>query len=278
MGVGRMPVVVQMAVYPLLAGISTLALIPFLWGVSTSLKEETQIYVFPPALVPRPITLEHYLRADELGLLLGLKNSSIVSIGTVLLTITVASLAAYSLARLRFRGAHVFLVMLLMTMMVPELVNVVPVYVIMSRIGLRDTYWALIIMHSVISLPVATWVIKAFFDTVPREIEDAAMIDGCTRLQTLVRVMLPLAQPGIATAALLTFVTSWNEFILAVTLTSSQSLRTLPVAIYSSLGEWFVEWGPLTATATVAIFPVVALFVVLQRRFIAGLTAGAVNL
>jgi ABC-type glycerol-3-phosphate transport system permease component len=264
--------------YSLLAVVAALALVPFLWGVSTSLKPVPQIYSFPPVLIPGPITLEHYLRADEFGLLLGLKNSTIVATGTVLLTITVSSLAAYSLARLHFRGARVFMVVMLVTMMVPELVNVVPVYIIMSRIGLRDTYWALIIMHSVISLPLATWVIKAFFETVPTEIEDAAMIDGCTRVQALVRVMLPLAQPGIATAALLTFVTSWNEFILAVTLISSQQLRTLPVAIYSSLGEWFVEWGPLTATATIAILPVVALFVVLQRRFISGLTAGAVNL
>jgi len=278
MGSSRISLAVQVPIYALLVLVSVLALIPFLWGVSTSLKESQQIYTFPPAFVPAPITFENYLRAEELGLLVGLTNSTIVSSMTVLCTISIASLAAYSLARIRFRGGQIFMVVMLATMMVPELVAVVPVYVLMSRIGLRDTYLALIIMHTVISLPLAIWVIKAFFETVPAEIEDAAMIDGCSRLQTLIRVMLPLVQPGIATAALLTFVTSWNEFIMAVSLTSSQSLRTLPVTLYASLGEWFVEWGPLTATATIAILPVVALFMVLQRRFISGLTAGAVNL
>ncbi|MGH2459075.1 MAG: carbohydrate ABC transporter permease [Chloroflexota bacterium] len=265
------------ASYGFLVVLAFLALFPFTWGLITSLKTSRQIAVQPFALIPAPLSFENYTRAIQRGMSDGLRNSILVAVISVALTIALASLSGYALARIRFRFSSLALFCIIAPQFVPGLVNLVPTYIIMSRLHLIDTYTVLILLHTVQSLPMAVWILKAFFETVPAEIEQAAMVDGCTRWSSLTQIMLPLAQPGIAAAALFTFVSSWNEFLVAVTMTTSAGMRTLPVAIYLSITDVGIDWGALLAGATVAVVPIILLFLFLQQQFISGLTAGALK-
>jgi multiple sugar transport system permease protein len=265
------------AMYLALTGISLLAVGPFVWGVLTSLKGARQITAQPLAWWPDPLTFDNYVRAFQRGLGVGLSNSVGVALASVVLSVTLAAFTGYALARLRFRYSNLILFSIIAPQFVPGLVNLVPTYIIMARLGLLDTHAVLILLYTVHSLPMAVWIVKAFFETVPVELEQAAMVDGCTRWGSLWRVMLPLAQPGLAAAALFAFVNSWNEFLIAITMTSSAEMRTLPVAIYLSITDVGIDWGALMASATLAVAPVAILFVFLQQRFISGLTAGALK-
>jgi len=263
--------------YAFLLALSFLAVFPFVWGVITSLKTPRQIAVQPFAFIPDPLSFENYSRAVARGMSDGLRNSILVAVVSVLLTIALASLSGYALARVRFRFSNLALFCIIAPQFVPGLVNLVPTYIIMSHLHLIDTYTVLILLHTVQSLPMAVWILKAFFETVPADIEQAAMVDGCTRWSSLFQVILPLAQPGLAAAALFAFVSSWNEFLVAVTMTTSASMRTLPVAIYLSITDVGIDWGALLAGATAAVLPIILLFVFLQQQFISGLTAGALK-
>jgi len=271
---GRLVAPLRYALLLLLAGA---AVLPFLWGLLTSFKTARQIAQQPLALVPQPFSLDTYARATQRGLGVGLANSAIVAVTSVVLCVGLAALAGYALARVRFRFSNVVLFAIVAPQFVPGLVNLVPTYVLLSRLHLLNTHAGLILLYTVHSLPMAVWIVKAFFETVPAELEHAAMVDGCTRWGCLWRIMLPLAQPGLAAAALFVFVASWNEFLIAVTMTSSAEMRTLPVVVYLSITDVGIDWGALLASATVAVAPVVVLFAFLQQRFITGLTAGALK-
>jgi multiple sugar transport system permease protein len=263
--------------YVLLTVLSIVAVGPFVWGVLTSLKGARQIVAQPLAWMPDPFTLDNYARAFQRGLGIGVSNSFIVALASVVLSVGLAAFTGYALARIRFRFSNLILFSIVAPQFVPGLVNLVPTYIIMARLGLLDTYAVLILLYTVHSLPIAVWIVKAFFETVPVELEQAAMVDGCTRWGSLWRIMLPLAQPGLAAAALFAFVNSWNEFLIAITMTSSAEMRTLPVSIYLSITDVGIDWGALMASASVAVAPVAVLFVFLQQRFISGLTAGALK-
>jgi multiple sugar transport system permease protein len=263
--------------YVLLTVLSIVAVGPFVWGVLTSLKGARQIVAQPLAWMPDPFTLDNYARAFQRGLGIGVSNSFIVALASVVLSVGLAAFTGYALARIRFRFSNLILFSIVAPQFVPGLVNLVPTYIIMARLGLLDTYGVLILLYTVHSLPIAVWIVKAFFETVPVELEQAAMVDGCTRWGSLWRIMLPLAQPGLAAAALFAFVNSWNEFLIAITMTSSAEMRTLPVSIYLSITDVGIDWGALMASASVAVAPVAVLFVFLQQRFISGLTAGALK-
>jgi multiple sugar transport system permease protein len=265
------------AIYLLLAALSVLAIGPFFWGILTSFKSARQIASQPLAWLPNPLTFDNYARAFQRGLGIGISNSVIVALASVVLSVGLAALTGYALARIRFRYSNLILFSIIAPQFVPGLVNLVPTYIIMAHLGLLDTYTVLILLYTVHSLPMAVWIVKAFFETVPVELEHAAMIDGCTRWGCLWRIMLPLAQPGLAAAALFAFVNSWNEFLIAITMTSSAEMRTLPVAIYLSITDVGIDWGALMAGATLAVLPIALLFVFLQKRFISGLTAGALK-
>jgi multiple sugar transport system permease protein len=265
------------ALYALLGVLSIVAVGPFVWGVLTSFKAARQIVAQPLAWLPDPLTLDNYARAFQRGLGIGVSNSLIVALISVVLSVGLAAFTGYALARIRFRFSNLILFSIVAPQFVPGLVNLVPTYIIMARLGLLDTYAVLILLYTVHSLPIAVWIVKAFFETVPVELEQAAMVDGCTRWGSLWRVMLPLAQPGLAAAALFAFVNSWNEFLIAITMTSSAEMRTLPVSIYLSITDVGIDWGALMASATVAVAPIAILFVFLQQRFISGLTAGALK-
>ncbi len=253
------------------------ALVPFVWAFLTSVKLEHQIYAFPPQIIPNPFTLFNYGSEFEGGLAQGLFNSAFVSICSVALTMAAAALAAYPLARMHFRGSQVVLFMIIAPMMIPGLVNLVPIYLILATFGLLDTYLGLILIYMVGSLPVSVWILRGFFQTVPQELEEAAVVDGCSRVQTLLRIILPVSKPALMAVALLSFVNAWNDFIVASIVTTSAEMRTAQIFLYANIGDVEVNWGGLMAAALVVSLPPVLLFLLLQRGFISGLTAGAIK-
>jgi multiple sugar transport system permease protein len=219
----------------------------------------------------------NYGRAIDHGLLLALFNSTVISLTTVGLVLAAGSLAAYPLARMAFRGSQVVLFLIIAPMMIPGLVNLVPTYIVMAKLGLLDSYQGLILIYWVHSLPLAIWVLRGFFQSIPGELEDAAAVDGASRLRSLWSIILPLSQPALAAVALLVFLNAWNEFVIASIMTSSALMRTAQVFLYLNMTDVGVNWGEMMASALAINLPVLGLFLLLQRRFIAGLTAGALR-
>ena len=254
---------------------SAFALLPILWCFSTSLKTANNAVAIPPQWIPHPATLGNYALVIGSGIPRYFLNSVIVSLLTVLLTLVVAALGGYAAARFNFRGKNAVLLGILSTVMVPGVVILVPLYMIASAIHIIDTYFVLVLVFTAWQSPAILWLMRGFFESIPRDMEEAAQIDGCTPVGAFVRVILPLAQPGLAAAAILVFVYVWNEFIIALVLTSSDDMRVLPLGLYFYISAFGVQWGQLTAAITVAIVPVIAVFVALQRHFVQGLTHGA---
>jgi ABC-type glycerol-3-phosphate transport system permease component len=202
-------------------------------------------------------------------------NAAVLAIGTSFLVLTVGIHAGYAAARFQFRGKNALLFVLLSTVMVPGIVTLIPLYFLAVKLGLHDTYTVLILAYASWQTPTVVWILRAFFENIPREIEESALIDGCSRLGAFYRIVLPLSQPGLASAAIIVSVWVWNEFIMALNLTSSDAIRPLTVGLFFFIGESGIEWGKMAAGASGALVPVIVLFLFLQRRFIQGLTAGA---
>ena len=258
-------------------GFVVLGLFPFLWAFSTSLKTPSQLLLFPPRFIPSPIAPENYLRAWQKGMGQGFINSIFVCTVSVLLTVVVGALAAYSIGRLRWAGRNLFLVVIIAPMMVPGLVLLVPTYIMMSQLRLLDTYLVLILLYTVRSLPRSVWIMRGFFETLPHELEEAAYIDGASRLRVLWHIVMPLSQPALVATALIVFHASWDDFLVASTMISRAAMRTVQVALYFNIGEYGVDWGALMAAAIMSLAPMMLLFLLLQRRFISGITHGALK-
>lgn len=250
---------------------------PFVWQVATSLKPDAELTRLPP-LLPASPTFVHYESVfSGTPFLRVILNSAIVASFTTLLSLAVGSLAAFGLAKLRVRGKQAILLFVLSASMFPPIAIVSPLYLIIRALGLRDTWWALILTHTTFTLPLIIWVLTNFFRQVPDEIYRASRVDGCGPFQSFLRVLLPLAAPGIATAAVLSFIFSWNEFLFSLTFTATQASRTIPVAIALFPGLHEVPWGDIAAASVVVTVPLILLVFLLQRRIIEGLTAGAVK-
>ncbi len=258
-------------------GIAAFALFPILWGLSSSLKPSDRILESPPRLLPDSPTLEHYARLLDDNAAHYIGNSLIVSAASVLLTLSIAALGGYALARHDFRGRGLVMMATVAIMSVPIASLLVPTFTLLSAVGLTDTRLGLVLLYAAYQVPAAMWMLYGYFSTLPVEIENAARVDGCSPLRTLLRVVLPLSRPGLVAAGLFVLVFAWNDFVVAVTVTSSQEVRTFPVAIYFYLGVYGREWGPLLAASMVSIVPIIAVFVWLQRHFVSGLTGGGVK-
>lgn len=261
--------------YAALTAASVFALFPILWCFSTSLKTASAAVAIPPQWIPRPATFNNYVLVMGSGLPRYFLNSVIVTALSVLMTVAAAAPGGYAAVRFDFRGKNALLLGILSTVMVPGIVILVPLYMIASAVGIIDTYFVLVLVFTAWQVPAILWLMRGFFESVPRDIEEAAEIDGCTRAGAFLRVVLPLARPGLAAAAILVFVYVWNEFIIALVLVSSDRMRVLPLGLYFYISAFGVQWGQLTAAITVAIVPAIAVFVALQRHFIEGLTRGA---
>ncbi|MBI4566207.1 MAG: carbohydrate ABC transporter permease [Planctomycetes bacterium] len=229
-------------------------------------------------LWPRDLSLESYARAQKgHGVTSLLINSLIVAGGTTLITIPIAALAAYALARLKLRGRRVILSLILVASMFPQVALVHTLYGMIQVMGLVNTRPGLSIPYVMLTLPLAIWILASFFKEIPEDLEDAARIDGCGPVRTLVSVFMPVAAPGVFTAAILTFIYAWNEFFFALVLLTDPARQTLPRGIALMPGRFTIPWGEIAAASVIATLPLVILVLVLQRRIISGLTAGAVK-
>ena len=250
---------------------------PFLWFLSSSFKSQTEITEIPPALFPS-FSLDFYRSAIwEYDIFRYLSNSFVVAGSTTILTILLGTFAGYSLARLPRKVAGIILVCILSCAMFPQISIAGPVWRFLQMVGWLNTYQGLIIPYVAITLPLAVWILTIFFREIPRELESAALVDGCTRLGTLWHVVLPLSAPGLFTASILCFIHAWNEFFLALLIVTDPSKQTMPVGIALFQGEHTVPWGVISAASFITTVPLVLLVLFFQRRIVSGLAAGAVR-
>jgi multiple sugar transport system permease protein len=251
-------------------------LFPVYWLVATSLKTEIEVVANPPSFVFTP-TFKNYIQVLTDPAVLGfLKNSLIVGLGTTVFGLLIGVPAAYVLGRFRFRGSHDLAFWILSTRFTPPMAMLIPFFVIFYRTGLLGTHAGLIIAHLGVNLSMIIWLMRSFFRDLPRELEDASSVDGASQLQTFFLVMLPIAKPGVAAVAILTFLFSWNEFLFSLVL-GSNSVTTIPVGLYKFIGYQQIDWGKLSAGAVLMIVPVISFVLLLQRHLIRGLTFGAVK-
>lgn len=253
-------------------------LFPFLWMISTSLKDATEIFSPVPRWIPSNITFKHYVSIwNETPFPTYLKNSFIVASATTVVTLFLSTFLAYGISRYKFVGRIFLSRMLLITQMFPVVLMIIPIFMIFIRLALIDTYAALVITYCTFALPFATLMMKSYFDSLPTDLEKAALVDGCTPISALYRIVLPLSAPGIAAVGLFAFILSWQEFIIALTLTRTTAMRTLPVGISMMIGFREVLWGSLMAGSVIVTLPVVILFIYFQKYLITGLTMGSVK-
>ena len=251
---------------------------PALWILFTSLKTEAELTQLPITWLPHRPTIANYVTAfHDQPLALYLFNSVAVALLSTALTLVVATMAAYAIARLQIRFRNLALSTIIAASTFPLVTLLVPLFETFRALGLLNTYLALVLPYTVLSLPVCTLVLVSFLETVPADLENAAMVDGCTRVGALWHVLLPLAAPGMVTAAILAFVNSWDEFLLALSFNSSVNVRTLPVGITLYQGEFAFPWPTISAALVVGIVPVIAIIVLFQQRILSGLTAGGVK-
>jgi multiple sugar transport system permease protein len=251
---------------------------PALWILLTSFKTEAELVSKPITWWPENPVLENYVRAfSDQPLLRYLGNSAAVALGSTVVSLVVASMAAYAIARLNLRHRQLILTAIVASSMFPLVTLLVPIFETLRTLGLLNTWVALVIPYTVLNLPVCTLVLVSFFQSIPRDLENAAMIDGCTRIGALVRVVLPLAAPGVFTAGILAFVNAWDEFLLALSLNASPAMRTLPVGITLYQGEFSFPWPIISAALIVAIVPVAVLIALFQERVVGGLTQGGLK-
>jgi multiple sugar transport system permease protein len=251
---------------------------PALWILFTSLKTEAELTAKPITWLPHAPTIANYLRAfTDQPLLLFLFNSFMVAILSTALTLFISVLAAYALARLQLRARDLILSAIIAVSTFPLVSLLVPLFEIMRALNLLNTWVALILPYTVLSLPVCTLILVSFFEGIPRDLENSAMIDGCTRIGALFKVVVPLSAPGVFTAGILAFVNAWDEFLLALSFNSNPMLRTLPVGITLYQGEFAFPWPVISAALVVGIVPVAVLIVIFQERVVSGLTSGGIK-
>lgn len=257
------------------------ALFPFYFMFITALKKDNELYNLKsaPFWISKGVTFDHYsFLLRETPFLTWVTNTVIVSVLATLLSVAIGILAAHSLARLRFRGVDSFAIAIFITYLVPPTLLFLPLTQIVNTLGLSDSIWSLVITYPTFLVPFSTWLLMGYFKTIPKEIEECAMIDGCSRFQTLVRIVLPAAVPGIICAVLFAFTISWNEFLYSLTFISPTESKTLTVGVVAELirGDIYY-WGSLMAGAVMGSLPIVIIYVFFMDYFVSGLTAGAIK-
>ncbi len=255
-----------------------LSILPLLWVFNMSIKNKGELQASPPTIIPQDPTTENYaaIFADA-GFLRSLLNSAIVAGTTTIICLVLGSVAAYAIARLRFRFKSPFMTLILAIAFFPPVAIIGPLFSQFSEIGLVNTYAAMIIPDTVFALPLTVWLLVAFFRELPFDLEEAAKVDGATTIQAFRMVILPLAAPGVFTAAILTFIYAWNEFLVANTFAFDENTQPVTVTIPNFATIYTVDYGAQAAAAVVVTVPLVILVLIFQRRIVSGLTAGAVK-
>ena len=251
---------------------------PVIWILVASIKPDVEIYREPLRLFPSQIDTSVFQRIFETQpLATYLLNSLLYSLGAVVISLGFALFASYGLSRHEFRGKRPILITILMVQMIPALVSIIPIYLLMQRIGLYDTRIGMVILYSALRIPWGVWILVGFIDQIPKALDEAALVDGASKLRILAQIIFPLALPGLASAAIFTFVGTWNEFAIAsIVLRSPQNL-SMTVGSMAMIGGDPNDWRMISATAAVNLLPVLAVFALFQRHIIAGLTRGAVK-
>jgi len=270
----------RVALYVALFALLVYAFFPTFWLISTSFKQQLEAFQAPPTWWPHTITFHSYaiLPADQLGFVAYFKNSLIVSVLTTLLTLLAATPAGYVLSRFHFRGARAILLVILGTQMFPYVTILISLYTLFRQLGMLNTYPALMLSFTTFSLPFSIWMLKGFCDTLPTDLEDAARIDGLSRLRTLWHIVIPIIIPGIVAVGFFAFLNSWNELLFALTLTSNPDMRTIaPGFVLTYIGEFQDRWPDMMAASVVVALPVVVIFTLFQKQLVSGLTAGAMK-
>jgi len=256
---------------------------PIFWMFSSSFKLPVDIMSIPPKIIFKP-TIDNYkaviLGTSTTGRAVNfpkyLLNSIIVATSTTLLALLISIPAAYSLARYKFRGKQIIGWYILITRMLPQFVVLIPFYIMFSRLRLNDTYIALILVYLSFILSISIWILKGFFQEIPIELEEAAQVDGCTKIQAIFRIIIPITAPGMAATGIFLIILCWNEFLAALILTGLNA-KTAPVAISGFIAFREIVWGELTAAGTLITIPIIIFFLFVQRNFIRGLTMGAIK-
>ena len=260
----------------ILFAIAIAFMFPILWTLLISVKKTVDALAIPPKWLFTP-TLEHYLTVWGDGRFAQYAmNSLVVALTATFIGVTLATPAGYILARYRPKGDKLILFGILSTRMMPAVAFMIPFFIIFSTLHLIDTYFSLIIMHLTIILGYVIWLMRSYFLDIPRELEEAAMVDGCTHFGAFLRIVLPIAAPGLATSAIFSFIYSWNEFLYALIVTGNTT-KTIPIGIYNWVAWEEVHWGELTAAAMLALVPVVIFYFFVQKALVRGLTLGAVK-
>jgi multiple sugar transport system permease protein len=266
-------IILNIIFYLIVAGIALVVLFPFLWMLSSSFKTQVDIISWPPKFIFTP-TLQNYLKVfGEQNFLKYFMNSTIIGAVSVGLSLILGLPAAYSISRYAQKKLAVFI---LLARLMPGISFLMPWYIIFSRLNLMDSYIALVLSHMLIALPIVVWIMSAYFSTIPREMEESAMVDGATRQYAFFAIILPLSGPGIITATTLSFIFSWNNFMFSQVL-SMEKTRTLPIAVYNFVSYAEVDWGGVMAAAVAIMAPAIILTMIFQKYVVKGLTMGAVK-
>jgi len=266
------------AIYSTLVLATLVMLFPIAWMLTVSVRPNVEVMKIPPQWIPTRFTLEPY--AKVLGSTRYLRtflNSYFIALTVTAVSLVVGSLAAYALARFRFRGQRSVIMFLITTQMFPLVLLCIPYFRLVVRLGLYDTLTSLIVVYTTFTLPFCILMLRSYFAQIPKEMEEAAMVDGCSRLGAIARTLIPMSFPALVGSALYTFLLAWNEFLFAVVLIESWGKRVITVAIYSLLAEFVTEWNMMMAFSVLASAPLVVAFIFLQRYVVAGMTAGAVK-
>jgi multiple sugar transport system permease protein len=264
------------ATYLALAFFVIWTIVPFIWMALASVKTNKEIYD-DFTIVPKSLYFGHYATLLGGKFAIWLRNSAVVSITATTISITLGALGAYALTRLRFSGRRVIALGLVFTYLVPQALLFIPLFQVVATLGFSDTLWGLILVYPTITLPFCTWLLMSYFKSIPIELEDAALIDGCNRVGVLLRIVLPLSTPAIVVVCLFSFTQAWNEFLYALVITNSLSTRTVTVGLTQMLGEDVFYWGQMMAGALLTAIPPVIMYICAQRLVIKGLVVGGVK-
>jgi multiple sugar transport system permease protein len=251
---------------------------PILWMIKISITPTSEVLEIPPRWIPSKINFSGYMDLLDRNFLRYYLNTIVVAFGTVIICLTVGILAAYSFSRFNYFGKNTLMVITLTTQMFPWALLIISLYLFFVKTSLLNNYFGLIIAHTTFALPLTIWIIKSYFDTIPKEIEESAEIDGCSKLRSLLTILIPMSYPGIMAAGIYTFLFSWNDFLFGLTLTTKDDMRILaPGMALTFIGQFQYRWVEMMAAAISVTVPVVIMFLFLQKYFVEGLTAGAVK-
>jgi multiple sugar transport system permease protein len=254
------------------------ALFPYIWTILSSIKPESELFTSQIHYLPQSPTFQNYISLFKFtNFSKYLTNSIIVALFTVSVAITVSTLAAYSFARFSFPMKNILLLIVLLTTMFPKILLIIPLFKIFAFLKMMNTYTALILAHSTFAIPFSVWMLTGYLEMIPKQLDEAAWMDGCTKTQVLFKIILPIMAPGLAATIAYIFIQSWNDYLYAVMFTSDLTVRTLPVGLKMFMGKFEINYGWLTAGGVVTSLPIVLFFFLVQKHLVKGLTAGAVK-